>query len=73
MLPFFLHKNMNGKQLNKLPVYQLQKVPALREICVIGTVRASHSRGSPTNTKIPHLHVHNPKIAVVGSAVVKTV
>ena len=29
-------------------------------------------RGSPTNTKIPHLHVHKPKIAVVGSAVVKT-
>ena len=26
-----------------------------------------------TNTKIPHFHVHNPKILVVGSAVVKTI
>ena len=29
-------------------------------------------RGSPTNTKIPHLRVHKPQIAVVGRAVVKT-
>ena len=28
-------------------------------------------RGAPTNTKIPHLHVHKPKTAVVESAVVK--
>ena len=30
-------------------------------------------RGSCTNMKIPHLRVHKPKIAVVGSAVVKAV
>ena len=30
------------------------------------------SRGSPNNTKIPHLHVPKPIIAIVGSAVVKT-
>ena len=29
--------------------------------------------GSPTNAKIPHMHVYKTKIAVVGSAVEKTV
>ena len=29
--------------------------------------------GSPTNAKIPHMRVYKTKIAVVGSAVVKTV
>ena len=29
-------------------------------------------RGSPTNAKIPHFHVHKSQIAVVGYAVVKT-
>ena len=38
------------------------------EICVSGTVVGR----SPTNAKIPHLRIHKPKIAVVGSAVVKT-
>ena len=47
------------------------KKPTLREICVSGTLEGS--RGSPTNTKIPHLLVHKPKIVIVGSAVVKTV
>ena len=35
----------------------------------------SHSwdcRWSPNNKKIPYLHVNKPKIAVVGSMVVKT-
>ena len=43
------------------------KKPTLREICVRGTVG-----GAPTNVKIPHLNVHKPKIAILGSAVVKT-
>ena len=36
-------------------------------------MRNSHQwdcRGSPTNTKIPHLRKHKPKTAIVGSAVV---
>ena len=32
----------------------------LHEICVSGTVG-----GSPTNVKIPHLHIHKPKTVVV--------
>ena len=46
------------------------KKTALCKICVSWTVCR---RGSPSNAKIPHLCVHKPKIAVVGSAVVKTV
>ena len=41
------------------------KETVLRKICVSGTVEGSTSRGSPTNAKIPHLHKHKPKIAVV--------
>ena len=41
------------------------KKNALCEIRVSGTVGG-------TNAKIPHLRVHKSKIAVVGSAVVKT-
>ena len=31
-----------------------------------------HCRGAPTNAKIPHLCVRKPKIALVGSTIVKT-
>ena len=43
------------------------KKPALLKICVSGTV------GDPLlMQKFPHLHVHRPKFAIVGSGVVKT-
>ena len=41
--------------------------------CILKVGLQSTVGGSLTNAKIPHLRVHKPKIAIVGSAVVKTV
>ena len=56
------------KVVFKVVLAKLQRVPTLRGFWEKTTLR--EIRVSPP--KIPHLHKHKPKIAVVGSAVVKT-
>ena len=74
---FSEYMNFNFHQFNVMKL-TIQRIPALRgfwdlkktvlrEIGISGTVG-----GSITNAKIPHLRIHKPKTAVVGSAVVKT-
>ena len=54
-----------------------QRVPALRGFWDLKKTRVTRNlrywdcRGSPTDTKIPHLRVHKPKTAVLGSALLK--
>ena len=49
-----------------MPIFGLEKNLITQNSCQLDY------RGSPTNSKIPHLHIQKPKNAVVGSAVVKT-
>ena len=54
----------------KVVLAKLQRIPTLRGFWDLKKTTLREIRVSPP--KIPHLYVHKPKIAVVGSAVVKT-
>ena len=64
--------------INNYPKFTSTEGPRLKQILGLEKTRITrnfrqwHFRGSPTNAKIPHLGLHEPKIAVVGSMVEKT-
>ena len=63
---------MDGPENGNFSLLYVQRVPALRGFWDLEktVLHKIHVSGSPTNAKIPHLHVHKPKTVVVETVLV---